>query len=96
MPNVELDPDLIFFGVLPPLLYGAAFFTSLSDLRANARLIGLLAIGLVVVTTLGVAVVAHEVIDGLTWPAAFVLGAIVSPTDPLAATAIDGPLGTCR
>ncbi len=96
MPNVELDPELIFFVVLPPLLYSAAFFTSLRDLRANVRPIGLLAIGLVVVTTVGVAVVAHEVIDGLTWPAAFVLGAIVSPTDPLAATAIARRLGVPR
>ena len=96
MPNVELDPELIFFGVLPPLLYGAAFFTSLRDLRANVRPIGLLAIGLVVATTVGVAVVAHEVVDGLTWPAAFVLGAIVSPTDPLAATAIARRLGVPR
>ena len=96
MPEVELEPELIFFGVLPPLLYGTAFFTSLSDLRANARPIGLLAIGLVVATTVGVAVVAHEVIDGLTWPAAFVLGAIVSPTDPLAATAIARRLGVPR
>ena len=60
MPEFELPPELVFFGVLPPLLYGAAFFTSLRDLRANARPIGLLAIGLVVVTTVGVAVVAHE------------------------------------
>ena len=84
MPELELEPELVLFGVLPPLLYGAAFFTSLRDLRANARPIGLLAIGLVVVTTVGVAVVAHTVVDGLTWPAAFVLGAIVSPTDPIA------------
>ena len=48
MPTLELPPELIFFGVLPPLLYSAAFFTSLRDLRANARPIGLLAIGLVV------------------------------------------------
>jgi monovalent cation/hydrogen antiporter len=96
MPDVELEPELIFFGVLPPLLYGAAFFTSLRDLRANVRPIGLLAIGLVVATTGGVAVVAHEAIDGLTWPAAFVLGAIVSPTDPLAATAIARRLGVPR
>ena len=47
MPTVELPPELVFFGVLPPLLYGAAFFTSLRDLRANVRPIGLLAIGLV-------------------------------------------------
>jgi CPA1 family monovalent cation:H+ antiporter len=96
MPELELEPELIFFGVLPPLLYGAAFFTSLRDLRANVRPIGLLAIGLVVATTVGVAIVAHEVVDGLTWPAAFVLGAIVSPTDPLAATAIARRLGVPR
>jgi len=82
MPNVELNPKLIFFGVLPPLLYGAAFFTSLRDLRANKRTIGLLAFGLVIATTLGVAVIAHTFVDGLTWQSAFVLGAIVSPTDP--------------
>jgi len=96
MPEFELDPELVFFGVLPPLLYGAAFFTSLRDLRATARPIGLLAIGLVVVTTVGVAVVAHELIDGLSWGAAFVLGAIVSPTDPLAATSIARRLGVPR
>jgi CPA1 family monovalent cation:H+ antiporter len=96
MPSVELEPELIFFGVLPPLLYGAAFFTSLRDLRANFRPIGLLAVGLVVMTTVGVAVVAHELVDGLTWPSAFVLGAIVSPTDPIAATAIARRLGVPR
>jgi Na+/H+ antiporter len=96
MPEVDLPPELVFFGVLPPLLYGAAFFTSLRDLRASAKPIGLLAIGLVVATTVGVAVVAHEFIDGLSWGAAFVLGAIVSPTDPLAATSIARRLGVPR
>jgi CPA1 family monovalent cation:H+ antiporter len=96
MPEFELDPELVFFGVLPPLLYGAAFFTSLRDLRAQARPIGLLAIGLVVVTTVGVAAVAHAFVDGLSWPSAFVLGAIVSPTDPLAATSIARRLGIPR
>ena len=96
LPNLELQPELIFFGVLPPLLYGAAFFTSLRDLRASARPIGLLAVGLVVMTTVGVAIVAHAVVDGLTWPSAFVLGAIVSPTDPIAATAIARRLGVPR
>jgi CPA1 family monovalent cation:H+ antiporter len=96
MPELELQPELVLFGVLPPLLYGAAFFTSLRDLRASMRPIGLLAVGLVVLTTVGVAIVAHEVIDGLTWPAAFVLGAIVSPTDPIAATAIARRLGVPR
>jgi Na+/H+ antiporter len=87
MPEFELQPEVVFFGILPPLLYGAAFFTSLRELRANARSIGLLAIGLVIVTTGGVAVVAHEVV-GLPWASSFVLGAIVSPTDPIAASAI--------
>jgi CPA1 family monovalent cation:H+ antiporter len=96
MPEFELDPQLVFFGVLPPLLYGSAFFTSLRDLRAQARPIGLLAVGLVVVTTVGVAVVAHRFVDGLSWPSAFVLGAIVSPTDPLAATSIARRLGVPR
>ena len=96
MPEFELPPELVFFGVLPPLLYGAAFFTSLRDLRASARPIGLLAIGLVVATTIGVAVVAHEFVDGLSWGSAFVLGAIVSPTDPLAATSIARRLGVPR
>jgi CPA1 family monovalent cation:H+ antiporter len=96
MPTVELNPQLILFGVLPPLLYSAAFFTSLRDLRASARPIGLLAVGLVVMTTVGVAVLAHAVIDGLPWASAFVLGAIVSPTDPIAATAIARRLGVPR
>jgi Na+/H+ antiporter len=96
MPEFELQPELVFFGVLPPLLYSAAFFTSLRDLRANIRPIGLLAVGLVAVTTVGVAVVAHMLIDGLSWASAFVLGAIVSPTDPLAATSIARRLGVPR
>ena len=96
MPEFELQPELVLFGVLPPLLYGAAFFTSLRDLRSNMRPIGLLAIGLVVATTVGVAVVAHAFIDDLSWAGAFVLGAIVSPTDPLAATSIARRLGVPR
>ncbi|WCB95837.1 putative Na(+)/H(+) exchanger [Baekduia alba] len=82
-----LDPDIILVAFLPPLLYGAAFFTSIQDLRANYKPIGLLAVGLVTATTITVAVVAHYVID-LPWAAAFVLGAVVSPTDPVAATEI--------
>jgi monovalent cation/hydrogen antiporter len=85
--EIELDPDIILVAFLPPLLYGAAFFTSIQDLRANYRPIGLLAVGLVVATTVSVAVVAHYVLD-LPWSAAFVLGAVVSPTDPVAATEI--------
>jgi Na+/H+ antiporter len=84
----HLDPAIILVAFLPPLLYSSAFFASLQDLRANIRPIGLLAVGLVTATTVTVAVVAHAVIDGMTWPAAFVLGAVVSPTDPVAAVEI--------
>jgi Na+/H+ antiporter len=93
MPEFELEPELVFFGVLPPLLYSAAFFTSLRELRSAIQPISLLAVGLVVTTTVGVAVVAHELVDGMSWASAFVLGAIVSPTDPIAATAIGRRLG---
>ena len=96
MPELDLPPELVFFGVLPPLLYISAFFTSLRDLRANVRHISMLAIGLVIATTAGVALVAHAVIDGLPWASAFALGAIVSPTDPLAATSIARRLGVPR
>jgi monovalent cation/hydrogen antiporter len=96
LPDFELPPEIVLIGFLPPLLYGAAFFTSLRDLRANLRPIGLLSIGLVAATTLVVGVVAHSVIDGLPWSAAFVLGAIVSPTDPIAATSISRRLGVPR
>ena len=83
VPHVELDPDLVLLLFLPPLLYAAAFFANLRELRSNVRPIGMLAIGLVIATMLTVAVVAHEVI-GLSWPVAFVLGAVVSPTDAVA------------
>jgi monovalent cation/hydrogen antiporter len=96
MPSIELSPDLVLVAFLPPLLYGAAFFTPLRELRANAVSISALAVGLVLATTVAVAVVAHAVIPGMTWPTAFVLGAIVSPTDPTAATAIAQRLGLPR
>jgi Na+/H+ antiporter len=96
MPAFELPPDIVLLGVLPPLLYGSAFFTSLRDLRTNAGQIGFLAIGLVLATMLVVAAVAHTAIPGLDWPTAFVLGAIVSPTDPTAATAIAQRVGLPR
>ena len=95
MPEIELPPDLVLVAVLPPLLYGLAFFSSLRELRANMKPIGLLAVGLVLMTMLAIAVVAHETI-GIGWAGAFVLGAIVSPTDPTAATAIGQRLGLPR
>ena len=96
MPDIQLPPDLVLVAVLPPLLYGTAFFTSLREFRASARSISFLAIGLVLTTMILVAAVAHLVIPGLSWAGAFVLGAIVSPTDPTAATAIAQRLGLPR
>src|SRR5215207_6675430 len=96
MPHVELEPELVLLIFLPPLLYSAAFFASLRDLRRNVGPISMLSVGLVLVTCVVVAVLAHAVVPGMSWPAAFVLGAIVSPTDPVAATAIAGSLGLPR
>ncbi len=88
LPDAELEPELVLVTFLPPLLYSAAFFANLHDLRRDMRGISMLAIGLVLATMCTVAVVAHALVDDLSWPAAFVLGAIVSPTDPVAATTI--------
>ena len=96
IPTIELEPDLVLLIFLPPLLYAASFFTDLRELKQNIRPISTLAIGLVLATAGAVALVAHALIDDMSWPAAFVLGAIVSPTDPVAATAIAGRLGVPR
>ena len=95
LPAVQLDPDLVFLFLLPPLIWPAAVFTSWRDFRANLNPILLLAIGLVLLTTAFVAVVAHA-LTGLPWAAAFVLGAIISPTDAVAATAITSRLRVPR
>src|SRR5438094_9585369 len=87
LPRVRLDPELVFVFFLPPLLYPAALFTSWRDFRANLRPITLLAIGLVLFTTITVALLAHHFMD-LPLDAGFVLGAIISPPDAIAATAI--------
>jgi CPA1 family monovalent cation:H+ antiporter len=95
VPELALPPQLVLVAVLPPLLYGAAFFTSLRELQANLRPISLLAVGLVLASALAVAVVAHAFV-GLSWSAAFVLGAIVAPTDSIAAITIIRRLGAPR
>ena len=87
LPSIELPPDVVLVALLPPLLYSAAYFTPLRELRRNVKAIATLAIGLVLATMIGVAAVAHQVL-GFGWAEAFALGAIVSPTDPVAATAI--------
>jgi monovalent cation/hydrogen antiporter len=96
LPDAQLDPDLVLVLFLPPLLYLGAFFANLRDLREGLRPILLLSIPLVLVTMTVVAVAAHTWVDDLSWPAAFALGAIVGPTDPIAATAIMRRLGVPR
>jgi CPA1 family monovalent cation:H+ antiporter len=96
IPHVALRPDVVLVAILPPLLYSSAFFTSLRDLRRNARPLSLLAVGLVFATTLAVAAVCHAAISGLSWPVCFVLGALVAPTDAVAANAIASRLGIPR
>jgi monovalent cation/hydrogen antiporter len=95
VPPVELPPELVLVLFLPPLLYSSAFFSSPRDLKRDLRAITTLAVGLVLLTMVAVAWTAHAV-AGLPWAAAFALGAIVSPTDPLAATAIARRLGAPR
>ena len=96
LPHPALPPDLVLIVFLPPLLYSSAFFADLHDLRDGARAISLTAIGLVLATMCAVAVVAHALIDGMPWAAAFALGAVVGPTDPLAATTIARRLSVPR
>jgi monovalent cation/hydrogen antiporter len=95
IPNITLDPDLVLLIFLPPLLYASAFFYDLRALRDDTRVIALNSIGLTLATAAVVGVVAHEVMD-LPWAVSFALGAIVSPTDPAAATAIMRRVGAPR
>ena len=83
-----LEPELVFLVFLPPILWSAAYGTSLRDFKANLRPIALLSIGLVLATTLAVAVAARALVPGLPWAVAIALGAIVSPPDAIAAEAI--------
>src|SRR3954470_288050 len=84
----ELDPDLVFFVFLPPILWSAAMFTSPREFRRNVGSIGLLAVGLVLVTAAVVAITARVLMPGIPWAVAVALGAVVSPPDAVAATAI--------
>jgi CPA1 family monovalent cation:H+ antiporter len=92
LPTIELDPDIVFLIFLPPLLYHAAFLTSPRELRSEWRAVGLLSVGLVALTILAVAAVVHEVAN-LGWPASFIVGAVVGPTDPVAATTVFRRIG---
>jgi len=87
LPPVRINPDWIFLSVLPPLLFAGGWSTDLTLFQANLRPILVLAIGLVIASTVAVAVLAERLVPGLGWASAFVLGAIVSPPDAVAAIA---------
>jgi CPA1 family monovalent cation:H+ antiporter len=88
LPQVQLNPDWVFLLILPPLLFAGGWYTDWKVFRENLRPIGLLAIGLVLFTTVAVAAVAHYLAPSLGWAAAFALGAIVSPPDAVAAGSV--------
>jgi CPA1 family monovalent cation:H+ antiporter len=96
LPSLRLDPDLVFFVFLLPVLWAAAYLTSWRDFRNNVRPITLLAVGLVVATTAAVALCGHSLIRGISWPGAVALGAIESPPDAVSAVAVVGALGVPR
>src|SRR6476661_792302 len=93
IPGIALNPDLVFLVVLPPLLYGAAWTTSWRDFRYNLVSIFLLAFGLVGFTVIAVALLAPHFFSGFDWRLGFVLGAVVAPTDAIAATSIARRVG---
>ena len=93
LPVISLDPEIVFVIFLPPLLYSAAWYTSWHSFKSSISAITRAAVGLVLFTMLLVAVAAHTLIPGLSWPVAFLIGAIVSPPDAIAATSITKGLG---
>jgi len=93
IPKVTLDPDVVFYVILPPLLYAAAWATSWREFSYHLVSILMLAFGLVGFTVLGVSAAAYWLFPGFDWRLGFVLGAIVAPTDALAATAIANRVG---
>ncbi len=88
LPHPHFDPEIVLLLVVPPLLYSSAWTTDWVLLKRNWRMVGLLAVGLVMATTAIVAVVMHAIVPGFGWPLAFTLGAIVSPPDAVAAEAV--------
>ncbi len=96
LPNFQLNPMIVFYLFLPPILFHGAYFTAWRDFKFNLRPISLLAFGLVIATMLLVAVIAKYLIPGFTWAEGFLLGAIVSPTDASSATAIIKKFGAPR
>ena len=95
-PDIQLTPDLVLIGLLPPLLYAAAIRTSLVDFRTNRRPIALLSVGLVAFSTVAIGFVSWWVVPGVSLAAAFALGAVVAPPDAVAATTVARRVGMPR
>lgn len=93
LPKLELNPEVVFLIFLPPMLYDAAYNISPKEFRTNFHTITALAISLVFITVIGIAVIAHYCIPGMTWPLSFLLGAILSATDAVAAMSATKGLG---
>lgn len=93
VPKIPLPPDIVFLVILPPLLYIAAWQTSWREFRFNIASIASLAVFLVLFTATGVAFAAHWLFPGFDWRLGFLLGAVVSPTDAVAATSIARKVG---
>ncbi|MCV7432227.1 Na+/H+ antiporter [Mycolicibacterium bacteremicum] len=94
--RVELDPDLVLFVILPPLLWSAGLESSYVNMRRRAGAIGMLAVGMPLITTLAVGFVAYRVVPEFTLAAALTLGAIIAPPDAVSATAVGRRLGLPR
>ncbi len=96
VPEIRLTPEIVLVGLLPPLLYNAALSTSLVDFNTYRRPILGLSVGLIVFTTFGVGLLLHTIVPGLSWGAAFAIGAVVAPPDAVAATAVGRRIGMPR
>ena len=96
MPTTHLDSEIIFHVFLPPILFAAAYFTSWNEFKKNIRAITFLALGLVIFTVCGMAVIVKWLVPSLTWPMAFLFGAIVSPPDASAAATVTRKVGFPR
>jgi CPA1 family monovalent cation:H+ antiporter len=96
VPEIHLEPEVVLLGLLPPLLYATAIQSSLVDFNANRRAILLLSVGLVAFTAVGIGVIVHTILPGISWGASLAIGAVVSPPDAVAATAIGRRIGLPR
>ncbi|WP_321164009.1 Na+/H+ antiporter [Curtobacterium sp. S6] len=96
VPDIELSPEIVLFGLLPPLLYSTAIQTSIIDIRANIGSVASLSVALVVATTLAVGAIVHVIAPDIGWPVALALGAVVAPPDAVSASAVARRIGLPR